>query len=115
MQPKRAEVFPTTMNQRAHHSIPRNTFLGTQLPEHFFALSSFCQSELHREYAYLAVRILIKILARKTEVGARTLVYGASVGAQSHGQYVPDCKIKPTAGLTRARRESNYRIGFGWS
>ena len=40
------------------------------------------------------------MLARRTEVGARTLVYGASVGPESHGQYVPDCKITPTGGLT---------------
>jgi hypothetical protein len=27
-------------------------------------------------------------------------VYGASVGAEFHGQYVPDCKITPTKGLS---------------
>ncbi len=42
----------------------------------------------------------MKILARPTEVGARTLVYGASVGPESHGKYLPDCTITPTAGLT---------------
>lgn len=61
----------------------------------------FCQSELHREVATnLAVRILIKSIARPTEVGARTLIYGAGVGSETHGQYVPDCKITPTKGLT---------------
>lgn len=45
--------------------------------------------------------MLIKLLARRTEVGARTLVYGASAGSESHGQYVPDSKITPTAGLTK--------------
>jgi hypothetical protein len=45
--------------------------------------------------------MIIKLLARKTEVGSRTLVYGASVGEESHGQYVPDCKITPTVGLTK--------------
>jgi hypothetical protein len=63
-------------------------------------LLRFCQSELHREYANPFVNFLVRILARKTEVGARTLVYGASLGEESHGQYVPDCKIKPTKGLT---------------
>ena len=43
------------------------------------------------------------MLARRTEVGARTLVHGASVGPESHGQYVPDCKITPTAGLTKGK------------
>jgi hypothetical protein len=41
-----------------------------------------------------------KLFARSTEVGSRTLVYGANVGPESHGQYVPDCNIKPTKGLT---------------
>ncbi len=49
------------------------------------------------------MRVIIKILARRTEVGARTLVHGASVGSESHGQYVPDCKITPTAGLTKGK------------
>ncbi|KAL9073261.1 MAG: hypothetical protein Q9161_003093 [Pseudevernia consocians] len=61
----------------------------------------FCQSELHREYDNRAVRVAIRMLARPTEVGARTLVHGASVGPESHGQYVPDCKITTTAGLTK--------------
>jgi len=47
------------------------------------------------------VRVFTKLLARPTEVGARTLVYGASVGPESHGQYVPDCKIAATKGLTK--------------
>jgi hypothetical protein len=62
-------------------------------------LSRFCASELHREYSNAFVDFLVRILARKTEVGARTLVYGASVGEESHGQYVPDCKITPLKGL----------------
>jgi hypothetical protein len=34
-------------------------------------------------------------------MGARTLVYGASAGEECHGQYVPDCKIKPPGGLSK--------------
>ena len=47
------------------------------------------------------MRIAKNILCRSTEVGARTLVYSASLGPESHGQYVPDCKITPTVGLTK--------------
>jgi len=39
------------------------------------------------------------MFARPTEVGARTVVYGALAGPESHGQYVPDCKIMPSLGL----------------
>ena len=44
---------------------------------------------------------MVKLLSRRTEVGARTLVHGASAGPESQGQYVPDCKITPTAGFTK--------------
>jgi hypothetical protein len=43
------------------------------------------------------------VIARTAEVGSRTLVYGASAGPESHGQYVPDCKITPTKGLTTGK------------
>lgn len=61
---------------------------------------SFCQTGLAREHDSLFARFLIKILARPAEVGSRTLVYGASAGLESHGQYVPDTKITTTKGLT---------------
>ncbi|KAK7418098.1 hypothetical protein QQZ08_011385 [Neonectria magnoliae] len=60
-----------------------------------------CQSDLHREVHHLLIaRILLRLFCRPTEVGSRTLVHGASAGPESHGQYVPDCKITPTKGLT---------------
>ena len=33
----------------------------------------------------------------------RTFVYGASVGAESHGQCVSDCKFTPTGDLTKGK------------
>ncbi len=65
---------------------------------------SLCDTELHREVAGgFIVNLLLRILCRPAEVGSRTLVYGASAGPESHGQYVPDCKITPTKGLTRGK------------
>ncbi|KAF4627158.1 hypothetical protein G7Y89_g10999 [Cudoniella acicularis] len=61
----------------------------------------FCKSELTRENNSLGLRIFKRLAARETEVGSRTLIYGASAPVESHGQYVPDCKITPTAGLTK--------------
>lgn len=34
-------------------------------------------------------------LARSTEVGSRTLVHAATQGAETHGQYLSDCKVAP--------------------
>ena len=55
------------------------------------------------------IRFMVKVLARTPEVGARTLVYGASAGSESHGQYVPDCKITQTAGLTVGKEGSELQ------
>ena len=43
------------------------------------------------------------MFCRPTAVGARTLAFGASAGPESHGQYVPDCIIKPTGGLMKGK------------
>ncbi|KAJ8097205.1 short-chain dehydrogenase [Lipomyces tetrasporus] len=64
----------------------------------------FCQSDLFRDYSGGAVRVMKKILGRPTEVGARTIVHGTCAGPESHGQYVPDCKIKPTGGLMKGKQ-----------
>lgn len=44
---------------------------------------------------------MIGAIARKPEVGARTLVYGVSpaVERNMHGAYLPDCKVTPLKGL----------------
>jgi NAD(P)-dependent dehydrogenase (short-subunit alcohol dehydrogenase family) len=88
-------------------------------PERILTLSvqsSFCQSELTREVTQSSAvaRFLIKTLARPTEVGARTLVYGAVCGPEYHGQYVPDCKITPTVGLTKGKEGAALQERF-WS
>ena len=70
----------------------------------------FCNSELHREYSGAFVNFLVRILARKTEVGARTLAFGASAGEETHGQYVPDCKIKTTLKGLGENSELQHRV-----
>lgn len=68
----------------------------------------FCHSELgmneiNDPILNRVVQIVKNILCRPTEVGARTLVYGASAGANTHGQYLPDCKITPMKGLAKGK------------
>lgn len=58
-----------------------------------------CQSELTREFSNAIVRLVQKIIGRTAEVGSRTIVYGASCKGESHGQYVPDCKIDMPRGI----------------
>lgn len=58
-----------------------------------------CQSELVRDEESWIVgvlrRFIIGIVARSTEVGSRTLVYGVKpdIGEECHGAFLMDCKV----------------------
>jgi NAD(P)-dependent dehydrogenase (short-subunit alcohol dehydrogenase family) len=51
-----------------------------------------CHSELARESGW-GLAITKFFLARSTELGSRNLVHAASLGPESHGQYVSDCVV----------------------
>jgi retinol dehydrogenase 12 len=56
----------------------------------------FCQSDLGRNQHGVAGKIdatLRKLLARRTEVGSRTLVHGAAGTEETSGQYLNDCRV----------------------
>ncbi|KAK5996475.1 Short chain dehydrogenase FGM9 [Cladobotryum mycophilum] len=57
--------------------------------------SGLCQN-LHTVY-YYAFKLLAKATARKTEVGARTLVSAAAGGKETHGEYMNDGVVDVTA------------------
>ncbi|KAJ1568213.1 hypothetical protein HK405_003258 [Cladochytrium tenue] len=65
----------------------------------------FCQSELgHSSMGWIVYAIssaFKRLLARPTAVGARTLVYGAAAGRETHGGYLPDCELTEVRGLLR--------------
>lgn len=63
-----------------------------------FLNPGLCHSSLGREQG-LFFTLFKLVLARRTEVGARTLVHAASAGEESHGQYLSDCKVTPPAPL----------------
>ena len=53
-------------------------------------------TEIMREWTGMkqaVFRIGRTIVARKTDVGARTLIAAAEAGEESHGQYMDDCRI----------------------
>ncbi|UPX11503.1 uncharacterized protein EKO05_0002108 [Ascochyta rabiei] len=66
---------------------------ATQIPVTINCVNpSLCHSELSREAGW-GITILKFFLARSTELGSRNLVHAASMGPESHGQYVGDCMI----------------------
>ncbi|KAH8802612.1 hypothetical protein F5884DRAFT_474999 [Xylogone sp. PMI_703] len=65
----------------------------------------FCVSELVRSASLLeriGVWIMQAILARTTEVGARTEVYGAAGSIETHGQYMGNCVVEPPSTFVRS-------------
>ncbi|KAI5235713.1 NAD(P)-binding protein [Aureobasidium subglaciale] len=62
----------------------------------------FCYSELSREMDGIAFQIMLKILARTTEVGSRTLVAAALASHDTHGQYMSDCKVEEPSKFVRS-------------
>jgi retinol dehydrogenase-12 len=51
-----------------------------------------CHSELSRNSPF-TLTVLKFFLARKTEVGSRTLVAAACGGHETHGQYMDDARV----------------------
>ncbi|KAI4909971.1 hypothetical protein J4E85_011468 [Alternaria conjuncta] len=61
----------------------------------------FCHSEFGRENG-IAVAIGRFLLARKTEVGSRTLTHAGISGVETHGKYLSDCEITEPSSYVRS-------------
>jgi hypothetical protein len=42
------------------------------------------------------------LLARKTEVGSRTLVHAGTSGVETHGKYISDCELTEPSAYVRS-------------
>ncbi|GAB7353681.1 hypothetical protein MBLNU459_g4087t1 [Dothideomycetes sp. NU459] len=60
-----------------------------------------CHSELARDLGFGMI-VFKFLLARTTEVGARTLVYAATAGAETHGQYLSNDTVTPPSKFVRS-------------
>ena len=56
-----------------------------------------------REMSNPMISVMKKIFCRTTEVGSRTLVHAGLAGAETHGQYLADCKVRPCAPLVEGK------------
>jgi retinol dehydrogenase-12 len=77
----------------------------------------FCHSELMR-HALFPLNLLAWIgkllIARKTEMGSRTLVWAASAGEESHGEYMVDCKPRaPSKWVTSEKGKKTQSRFYG--
>ena len=50
-----------------------------------------------------AIKVLMKVFCRTTEVGSRTLVHAGVAGVETHGQYMSDCKISQCSPLIEGK------------
>ncbi|KIW63071.1 hypothetical protein PV04_09949 [Phialophora macrospora] len=53
-----------------------------------------CKTSLFRTHDEAALSLMLKMIGRESEHGARTLVHGAVAGKESHGQYLSECRVK---------------------
>ena len=67
--------------------------------DHYSSFCRFTNSSLQLEKQNAIINFLSNHIARKVEVGARTLVFGASAPAETHGRFVPDCEIREVYGM----------------
>jgi retinol dehydrogenase-12 len=64
-----------------------------------------CHSSLSRDFTGfqgMTFWLMKLILARKTEVGSRTLVFGAAAGKESHGEYMSICVVAQPSPFVRS-------------
>ena len=55
-----------------------------------------CRSDMMRETSgmfKIFVKVVTALMARTTEVGARTLIAGVAAGYETHGKYMDDCQV----------------------
>lgn len=76
-----------------------------------FLNPGFCHSELYRG-GTMGIKIMLKILARSTEEGSRTLVNAVEGGKDTHGEYLSDCKIAMVSNfvLSKEGKETQTRL-----
>ncbi|KAM0438125.1 hypothetical protein ACHAQK_006856 [Fusarium lateritium] len=58
------------------------------------------------------LKLAKSLVARKTEVGARTLVHSAAAGEQSHGQYMSECRVREPSSFVKSKEgaETQARV-----
>ncbi|KAF2837086.1 short-chain dehydrogenase/reductase-like protein [Patellaria atrata CBS 101060] len=74
-----------------------------------FLNPGFCHSGLARDLG-LGIAVLKFFMARRTDIGARTLVHAASAGPESHGKYLSDCTVSTPGGLAASKRSEELRV-----
>lgn len=70
----------------------RNTFEKTKVVVNY-TTPGLCHSSLSRDLVSVIKDVLLAILARRTDVGARCLVNPTLDGPETYGQYIYDCKV----------------------
>ncbi|KAK8021966.1 Short-chain dehydrogenase [Apiospora rasikravindrae] len=105
-----AEQYPASKLLPIFHvrSIAERTQTAADYPVTInLANPGLCESGLAREAAGMqAVMFFVMkgVLARTTEQGSRTIFHAATQGAETHGQYMSDCRIdEPSETVTKGK------------
>ena len=60
-----------------------------------------------------APRIMLRLIGRTGEVGARTLTHAASAGQETHGRYVSECQVKSESTFVRSKEGLSVQEKLG--
>lgn len=63
----------------------------------------FCKTNLFRAHEDTQTKVMMKIMGRESEHGARTLVHGGVAGKSSHGQYLSECQVKKYSPFVKSK------------
>ncbi|KAH0841731.1 hypothetical protein AYO21_01038 [Fonsecaea monophora] len=63
-----------------------------------------CKTNFFQNYTPAPTKVLIGILGRSSEHGARTLVHGATAGRETHGQYLSECRVKNYSNFVKSAK-----------
>ena len=70
----------------------------------------WCKTELFRTHdGGIGGRLGLRLIGRTAEEGSRTLVHGIIAGAESHGKYLSESRIKPESSFVRSEASADVQ------
>lgn len=75
-----------------------------------FINPGLCHSSLMREMITVGAILKLIMGARRTDVGARTLVHATQAGPESHGQYLSDSAVSPPASFVTSEEGKKFQV-----
>ncbi|KIX03755.1 uncharacterized protein Z518_07308 [Rhinocladiella mackenziei CBS 650.93] len=67
-----------------------------------YVAPGLCATNLFRTHTETSTKVLVKVMGRPSEYGARTLVHAGTAGKETHGQYLSECEVKKYSAFVKS-------------